>query len=211
MIRPAAMVLSLLLAAVGTAAQQPGGNGAAAEPDAAEGTPPETTQAAVRTRQIPEEIVVAGSRARRRSATDSLVPVNVLSQDALARQGETSLDMLLRNVAPTVDISSIDGDGATVVRPINFRGLAPDHSLVLVNGHRRHRGAVIIWSQIGVSHGAQGPDLTAIPAIALQRVELLGDGASAQYGSDAIGGVVNFVLKDDRSGGAIEVKAGGLR
>lgn len=210
MLRSAAIVLLLLLAAAGAAAaEQPGGSGATAEPDATEGPPSESTQEAVRTRQITEEIVVAGSRARRRSATESLVPVNVLSGDALTRQGETSLDMLLRNVAPTVDISSIDGDGATVVRPINFRGLAPDHSLVLVNGHRRHRGAVIIWSQIGVSHGAQGPDLTAIPAIALRRVELLSDGASAQYGSDAIGGVVNFLLKDDRSGGSVEVMAGG--
>ena len=157
---------------------------------------------------VDEEIVVTGSRARERSVTKSMVPIDVISAEHVAHQGETNLDQLLRNVVPSLNISAISGDAATIVRPTNLRGLAPDHTLVLVNGKRRHRGAVILWSRIGVSHGAQGPDLSAIPAIALRQVEVLRDGASAQYGSDAIAGMLNFLLKDARSGGSFEVLTG---
>ncbi|MCY3964617.1 MAG: TonB-dependent receptor [Acidobacteria bacterium] len=157
---------------------------------------------------VHEEIVVTGSRARERSVTKSMVPIDVISAEHVAHQGETNLDNLLRTVVPSLNISSISGDAATIVRPTNLRGLAPDHTLVLVNGKRRHRGAVILWSRIGVSHGAQGPDLSAIPAIALRQVEVLRDGASAQYGSDAIAGIMNFLLKDARSGGSLEVLTG---
>ena len=159
--------------------------------------------------RIQEEIVVTGTRLRQRSVTDSLVPIDVISSDEVARQGSTELDMLLRNVVPSFNISATSGDAGVVVRPTNLRGLAPDHTLVLIDGKRRHRGAVILWSRIGVSHGAQGPDLSAIPAIALRQVEVLRDGASAQYGSDAIAGVMNFLLKDADSGGALEFRAGG--
>ncbi|MCP3963502.1 MAG: TonB-dependent receptor, partial [bacterium] len=100
-------------------------------------------------------------------------------------------------------------DAATVVRPASLRNMAPDHTLVLVNGKRRHRAAVIYWLGNGVADGAQGPDISAIPAIALRQVEVLRDGASAQYGSDAIAGVMNFLLKDASSGGSVEVRAGG--
>ncbi|MDE2876176.1 MAG: TonB-dependent receptor, partial [Gemmatimonadota bacterium] len=87
--------------------------------------------------------------------------------------------------------------------------LAPDHTLVLVNGKRRHRTAVITWYGNGLADGSQGPDIAVIPGLALEQAEVLRDGASAQYGSDAIAGVMNFVLRNDRSGGAIEVKTGG--
>ena len=159
--------------------------------------------------RVQEEIVVTGTRLRQRSVTDSLVPIDVISSDEVSRQGSTELDMLLRNVVPSLNISATSGDAAVVVRPVNLRGLAPDHTLVLIDGKRRHRGAVILWSRIGVSHGAQGPDLSAIPAIALRQVEVLRDGASAQYGSDAIAGVMNFLLRDADSGAALEVWAGG--
>ena len=86
------------------------------------------------------------------------------------------------------------------MRPANLRGLAPDHTLVLVNGKRRHRAAVIYWIGNGVSDGAQGPDISAIPSSALKQVEVLRDGASAQYGSDAIAGVMNFILNDANRG-----------
>ena len=158
--------------------------------------------------RVEEEIVVTGSRLRQRSVTDSMVPVDAISGGDLVRQGSTELDMLLRNVVPSFNISATTGDAAVVVRPVNLRGLAPDHALVLINGKRRHRGAVILWSRIGVSHGAQGPDLSAIPAIALRQVEVLRDGASAQYGSDAIAGVMNFLLRNADSGGFLEVRAG---
>ena len=157
---------------------------------------------------IHDEIVVTGTRARQRSITESMAPVDVISSEHVAHQGETNLDVLLRNVVPSLNISATSGDAAVVVRPTNLRGLAPDHTLVLVNGRRRHRGAVILWSRIGVSHGAQGPDLSSIPAIALRQVEVLRDGASAQYGSDAIAGVMNFLLKDASSGGSFELFTG---
>ena len=157
---------------------------------------------------VEEEIVVTGSRLRQRSVTDSMVPIDAVAGEDLSRQGSTELDMLLRNVVPSFNISATSGDAAVIVRPINLRGLAPDHTLVLIDGKRRHRGSVILWSRIGVSHGAQGPDLSSIPAIALRQVEVLRDGASAQYGSDAIAGVVNFLLKDADSGGALEVRTG---
>ena len=90
-----------------------------------------------------------------------------------------------------------------------LRNLAPDHTLVLVNGKRRHRSSIIDWhGGNGVAFGSQGPDISAIPAIALRQVEVLRDGAAAQYGSDAIAGVMNFQLKDAASGGALELNTG---
>ena len=136
-------------------------------------------------------------------------PIDAIAGAQVAEQGETNLDMLLRNVVPSFNISATTGDAAVLVRPTNLRGLAPDHTLVLVNGRRRHRGAVILWSRIGVSHGAQGPDLSSIPAMALRQVEVLRDGASAQYGSDAIAGVMNFLLKEDRAGSSLQATTGG--
>ena len=156
-----------------------------------------------------EEQVVIGSRARPRSVIDSAVPIDTIRGNDLAKQGVTDLQDLFRNLVPSynVNVQPIS-DAGTVVRPANLRGLAPDHTLVLVNGKRRHRAAVIHWLGNGLADGAQGPDLSAIPAIALKQVEVLRDGASAQYGSDAIAGVMNFQLKDSHQGGSIEFKPG---
>ena len=156
-----------------------------------------------------EEIVTIGTRAKARAVQDSLAPVDVISGDEFVNQGDSDLSNLLRNVVPSfnVNVQPIS-DGATIVRPPNLRGLAPDHTLVLVNGKRRHRGAVIVWLGSGISDGSQGPDISAIPAIAVKQVEVLRDGAAAQYGSDAIAGVMNFELKDYADGGAVEVRYG---
>ena len=156
-----------------------------------------------------EEQVVIGSRAQPRSVIDSAVPVDTIRGDDLAKQGVTDLQDMFRNLVPSynVNIQPIS-DAGTVVRPANLRGLAPDHTLVLVNNKRRHRAAVIHWLGNGLADGAQGPDLSAIPAIALRQVEILRDGAAAQYGSDAIAGVMNFQLKDSHEGGSIEFKPG---
>ena len=156
-----------------------------------------------------EEQVVIGSRARPRSVIDSAVPIDTISGTDLAKQGVTDLQDMFRNLVPSynVNIQPIS-DAGTVVRPANLRGLAPDHTLVLVNGKRRHRAAVIHWLGNGLADGAQGPDLSAIPAIALKQVEILRDGAAAQYGSDAIAGVINFQLKNSHEGGSIEFKPG---
>ncbi len=155
-----------------------------------------------------EEQVVTGAR-QPRSVTDSAVPVDVIRSDDFVKQGGTDLPDLLRNIAPSFNVNTQPiSDAATVVRPASLRNLAPDHTLVLVNGKRRHRSAVISWLGNGVADGAQGPDISPIPSIALKRVEVLRDGASAQYGSDAIAGVMNFQLKDSYQGGSIEIKPG---
>ena len=159
-----------------------------------------------------EELVVTGSRAQSRTVTDSPVPIDVIGADEFANQGGVDLADLVRNVVPSYNVNTQPiSDAGTVVRPPNMRGLAPDHALVLVNGKRRHRAAVIHWLGNGVADGAQGPDLAPIPAIALERVEVLRDGASAQYGSDAIAGVLNFRLKDRSDGLSIETKVGSFQ
>ena len=159
-----------------------------------------------------EELVVTGSRAQSRTVTDSPVPIDVIGSEEFAKQGGVDLADLVRNVVPSYNVNTQPiSDAGTVVRPPNMRGLAPDHALVLVNGKRRHRAAVIHWLGNGVADGAQGPDLAPIPAIALNRVEVLRDGASAQYGSDAIAGVLNFRLKDHSDGLSIETKVGSFQ
>ena len=158
-----------------------------------------------------EGVVTVGSRARPRTVTESMVPIDAIPSADIVEQGDTDVADLLRTVVPSFNINpQATGDAAKIIRPANLRGLAPDHTLVLVNGKRRHRAAAILWIGNGNSDGAQGPDLSSIPAIALRQVEVLRDGASAQYGSDAIAGVMNFQLRNDRSGGAIEVRGGGF-
>ncbi len=156
-----------------------------------------------------EEIITTGTRAKARSVEDSPAPVDVLSADYFSNQGDTDLSNLVRNIVPSYNVNMQPiSDAATIVRPANLRGLAPDHTLVLVNGKRRHRAAVIYWLGNGVSNGAQGPDISAIPSIALKQVEVLRDGAAAQYGSDAIAGVMNFILRDNAEGLTVEAKYG---
>ena len=158
-----------------------------------------------------EELVVIGSR-RPRSVAKSVVPIDVFTAEDFIKQGGSDLTDLMRNVIPSYNVNTQPiSDAGSVVRPPNLRGLAPDHALLLVNGKRRHRAAVIHWLGNGVSDGAQGPDLTAIPAIALKRVEVLRDGASAQYGSDAIAGVLDFRLKDNYKGMAANIKVGSFQ
>ena len=160
-----------------------------------------------------EETVVVGSRAQPRSATESAVPVDVLSATDLVNQGAGDLKDQLRTIIPSFSTNSqpISG-GSTVVRPAMLRNLAPDHTLVLVNGKRRHRSSIVDWhGGNGVAFGSQGPDISAIPSIALRQVEVLRDGAAAQYGSDAIAGVMNFQLKDARAGGSVELDTGMYR
>lgn len=161
------------------------------------------------TDQEVEEVVVLGSRRAARSASDSAVPVDVLSGDDFTNQGATDLSSLLKNLVPSYQVMTQPiSDAATLVRPANLRGLAPDHTLVLVNGKRRHRAAVISWLGNGVADGSQGPDISQIPAIALKQVAVLRDGAAAQYGSDAIAGVMNFTLKDASDGATFEARYG---
>ena len=161
--------------------------------------------------QLEERVVVVGSRAQPRSVTESTVPIDVIPFQDVVRQGATTLDYQLRNLIPSFNVATHPiSDAATLVRPVSLRNLAHDHTLILVNGKRRHRSSVIAWFG-GVTDGAQGPDISTIPSIALRQVEVLRDGASAQYGSDAIAGVMNFLLKDAASGGSLELNTGTYR
>ena len=157
-----------------------------------------------------QAIAVVGSRGEARTVTASAVPVDILSTADLTRQGVFNLQEQLRTVVPSFNVNTQPiSDASTVVRPAMLRNLAPDHTLVLVNSKRRHRSAIIDWhGGNGVAFGSQGPDISTIPAIALRQVEVLRDGAAAQYGSDAIAGVMNFQLKDAASGGAVSLNAG---
>ena len=161
--------------------------------------------------ELAERVVVLGSRARPRSVTESQVPIDAIPFEDVMSQGATTLDYQLRNLIPSFNVATHPiSDAATLVRPASLRNLSHDHTLILVNGKRRHRSSVIAWFG-GVTDGAQGPDISTIPSIALRQVEVLRDGASAQYGSDAIAGVINFLLKDDPSGGSLELNTGTFR
>lgn len=154
-------------------------------------------------------ISVLGSRKQPRSEANSPVPVDIISGEEFHNQGLTDVLDQIRTVVPSLNVNQQPiSDAATLVRPANLRGLPPDSTLVLVNGKRRHRSAVITFLGSGLADGSQGPDLSVLPSIALSQVEVLRDGAAAQYGSDAIAGVINFNLKSDREGGSLEVMTG---
>ncbi len=156
-----------------------------------------------------EAEVFVGSRRQVRSAIGSPVPIGLYDSEALSTQGYVDMNWILSNIVPSFNVNTQPiSDAATFVRPASMRGLSSDSTLILINGKRRHRGSIISFSSGGSSDGAQGPDLAAIPYIALKQVQVLRDGASAQYGSDAVAGIINFVLKDDDRGGLAETRWG---
>ena len=156
-----------------------------------------------------EEVVIVGSRGAPRTVTDSSVPVDVLSADELNKAGSNDVLEQLKSAIPSLNVHLQPiSDAASIVRPANLRGLPSDSTLIMVNGKRRHRASVIAFQGMGLNDGAQGPDISVIPSIALKQVEVLRDGASAQYGSDAIAGVINFVLNDASEGTEFFVKRG---
>nr|WP_231401319.1 TonB-dependent receptor [Alteromonas sp. B31-7] len=132
-----------------------------------------------------------------------------MSAEEFKSTGSTDITTMMQAAVPSFNVNDQPiNDASTLVRPANLRGLAPDHTLILVNGKRRHRSAVITFLGGQISDGAQGPDISVIPSVALKQVEVLRDGAAAQYGSDAIAGVINFALKDDAEGGLVEFNKG---
>ena len=155
-----------------------------------------------------EEIVTLGTRAPGRVSADLPVAVDSFSEEALEATGETELGRMLQKLAPSFNFSSsVISDGTDALRPATLRGLGPDQTLVLVNGKRRHQASLIHINN-SVGRGTAGTDMNAIPAAAIKRVEVLRDGAAAQYGSDAIAGVINIILKDDSDGGAVGFSVG---
>lgn len=141
--------------------------------------------------------VVVGSRARHTAAEELAVPVDVFTSEEIEQQGTNETSQILQNLAPSVNFprQSVT-DANDIVRPFTLRGLSPDHTLVLLNGWRRHQMAVLNTFAYGMGAGSSGVDLNALPGSAIDRIEVLRDGAAAQYGSDAIAGVVNIVLKE---------------
>lgn len=148
-----------------------------------------------------DEVVIVGSRNAKRTAVDTPVPVDIIDvQDLATKNGKVEVNDILQYAAPSFNATKQSGsDGADHVVPASLRGLGPDQTLVLINGKRRHQSSLVnIFGTRG--RGNSGTDLNAIPAAAIKRIEVLRDGASAQYGSDAIAGVINIVLKDNTDG-----------
>ena len=141
--------------------------------------------------------VLIGSRARHTAAEELAVPVDVFTPEQIHSQGTTETSQILSQLSPSVNFPRQSVSDATeIVRPFTMRGLSPDHTLVLLNGKRRHHTALTHYYGAGQGAGSSGVDMNAIPAGAIDRLEILRDGAAAQYGSDAIAGVVNVVLKE---------------
>lgn len=148
-----------------------------------------------------ETILVTGTRRTDRTVAESPVPVDVYTAADFIQQGSADTNQLLQNVVPSFSVQRFAiADGSSFVRPPNLRGLPPDETLVLVNGKRRHRSALVQLGGGSLSEGSQAVDLAQIPAIAFDSLQVLRDGASAQYGSDAIAGVINIGLRRNDSG-----------
>ncbi|MFD3266120.1 TonB-dependent receptor plug domain-containing protein [Phenylobacterium ferrooxidans] len=147
-----------------------------------------------------EELVVTGTRGAGRAALDAPAPVDVVTSAQIADTGYPDLGRALNFLEPSVNFArAATTASAANTRPITLRGLAPDQTLVLVNGKRRHANAVLNVNN-SIGRGSAAVDLDTIPESAIERIEILKDGAAAQYGSDAIAGVVNIILKDDAEG-----------
>lgn len=158
---------------------------------------------------LADEIVVSiGTRSRPRTTVDSAVPVDMFSSTELESVNSSDLVDVVKTIVPSFNVDRQPiSDGASFIRPVNLRGLDSHHALVLLDGKRRHRGAVL---RLG-AFGPHGADIGGIPAIAIESVEVLRDGAAAQYGSDAIAGVLNFKLREDASGFDVRARLGGYQ
>ena len=156
------------------------------------------------------QLIVTGTRRANRTVADSPVPIDVIPAEQLRQSGLVETARLLRDLVPSLNFPQPSiTDGTDAIRPATLRGLGPDQTLVLINGKRRHVAALLNING-SVGRGSTAVDLNQIPASSIGRVEVLRDGAAAQYGSDAIAGVINFQLNDAREGGRIFVNYGGF-
>ncbi|HEY6965754.1 MAG TPA: TonB-dependent receptor, partial [Erythrobacter sp.] len=157
-----------------------------------------------------EVLIVTGTRRANRTVADSPVPIDVIPAEQLRASGLVETARLLRDLVPSLHFPQPSiTDGTDAIRPATLRGLGPDQTLVLINGKRRHVAALLNLNG-SVGRGSTAVDLNQIPSSAIGRVEVLRDGAAAQYGSDAIAGVINFQLNDARKGGRFFVNYGGF-
>ena len=155
--------------------------------------------------QTVDAVVVVGTRSIGRRALQAPVPIEVVDREQLSITGQSETGRVLQMLVPSFNFSSSTiSDGTDALRPATLRGLGPDQTLVLVNGKRRHKSA-LLHVNTSVGRGTAGTDFNAIPSSAIERIEVLRDGAAAQYGSDAIAGVINIVLKDDVDTGDADV------
>ena len=147
--------------------------------------------------QTVDSVVVVGTRSIGRRALQAPVPIEVVEREQLSLTGQSETGRILQMLVPSFNFSSSSiSDGTDALRPATLRGLGPDQTLVLINGKRRHKSA-LLHINTSVGRGTAGTDFNAIPSAAIKRIEVLRDGAAAQYGSDAIAGVINIILKDD--------------
>ncbi|TCV95863.1 iron complex outermembrane receptor protein [Luteibacter rhizovicinus] len=156
-----------------------------------------------------DAVIVTGTRSTDRTVSSSLQPVDVISSDQLQSSGSNQLGAALARLVPSISFPQPTTiSGAEVVRPVTLRGLSPDQVLVLIDGKRQHAGSFLnLGGAIG--RGSNPVDINAIPISAVERIEVLRDGASARYGSDAIGGVINVILKKGGEGGSVSAQYGG--
>lgn len=154
-----------------------------------------------------DEIIVTGTRATGITAAESAAPIKVLGEETLSHVGQPNLNQVLTQLVPSFVAQAFGGDTANLTLSARLRGLSPNHTLVLINGKRRH-GTSNLAVLGGPFQGAATADLDLISPSSIKRIEVLEDGAAAQYGSDAIAGVINVILKDDASGGDGYITAG---
>ena len=153
-------------------------------------------------------IVSTGSRGSQRTVIDTPVPIDILSSRELTKSGQNSLDKALGFRVPSFNtVQTPVNDATSLLDPYEIRNMGPSRALILINGKRKNASA-LIYTQTSPGRGESGSDISAIPADAIKRIEVLRDGASAQYGSDAIAGVVNIILKDSASEGSITARGG---
>jgi len=174
-----------------------GGHAAAFGQDVAQTIASTDTQP---TGQIPDDIIVTGTRATGITAAESAAPIKVLDADIMSHVGQPNLNQVLAQLVPSFTAQAFGGDTANLTLSARLRGLSPNHTLVLINGKRRH-GTANLAVLGGPYQGAATADLDLISPSSIKRIEVLEDGAAAQYGSDAIAGVINIILKDDDAGG----------
>ena len=157
-----------------------------------------------------DEVTVVGSRGKPRTQLETAVPIDVISNDAITNSPQTELAQILQYTAPSFHSTKQNiGHGSDHIDPMSLRGLGADQTLVLINGKRRNTTSLMNVNGT-VARGQVGTDLNAIPMAAVERIEVLRDGAAAQYGSDAIAGVINVILKENINKGEINVKTGFL-
>ena len=148
-----------------------------------------------------ETIIVTGTRRTDRTVAESPVPIDVFTSDDFKAQPSPQLSQIIKTLVPSFNTNrNLLGDASAFVRPPNLRGLPADQILVLINGKRMHRSALVNVAGDALNVGSQGPDLSQISSPAVARIEVLRDGAAAQYGSDAIAGVINIGLNRSDSG-----------